>query len=56
VTIYYFVGGFLAGAVLRTRADAVAMHSNPVVVEGEIVVGSAAAVREAERITYRARH
>ena len=56
MTIYYFVGGFLAGAVLRSRADAVAIHSHPVVVEGEIVVGSAAAVREAERITYRAAH
>lgn len=56
MTLYYFVGGFLCGAVLRSRADSVAAHVNPVVVEGEIVVGSAAAVREATRIVYRAAH
>jgi len=56
VTLYYFVGGFLAGAVLRSRADQVATFSHPLVVEGEIVVGGAVAVREAERIVYRAAH
>ena len=50
-----FVGGMLCGAALRARADAIACHSHPLVVEGEIVVGSAAAVREAQRILRRTR-
>ena len=56
MTLYYFVGGLVIGSVLRSRADAVAIHTHPLVVEGEIVVGSAAAVREATRIVYRAGH
>ena len=56
MTAICFVGGMLCGAALRARADAIAHHSHPAVVEGEIVVGGAVAVREAERIVYRAAH
>lgn len=56
MTTLCFVGGLLCGAALRARADSIFEHGHPAVVEGEIVVGSAAAVREAERITYRASH
>jgi len=56
MTAICFAGGLLIGSALRVRADAIAAHSHPAVIEGEIVVGSAAAVREATRIIYRASH